>query len=68
MENPLARSIVAGEFRPGDRIVADADRVTGTLVFSTDTATVVTESAPKRDARSRRIEPVAPVPGGERVN
>ena len=68
VENPLARSIVAGEFRPGDRIVADADRVTGTLVFSTDTATVVTESAPKRDARSRRIEPVAPLPGGERVN
>ena len=35
----------------------------GTLVFSTDTATVVTESAPKRDARSRRIEPVAPLAG-----
>jgi len=68
VENPLARSIVAGEFRPGDRIVADADRVTGTLVFSTDTATVVSENAPKRDARSRRIEPVTPLPGGDRVN
>ena len=68
VENPLARSIVAGEFKPGDRISADADRVTGTLVFSTETATVVTEAAPKRDARSRRIEPVAPVPGGDRVN
>ena len=42
---------MAGEFKPGDRITADADRVTGTLVFSTGTATVVTENAPKRDAR-----------------
>src|SRR4051795_147280 len=68
VENPLARSIVAGEFKPGDRITADADRVNGTLVFSTGSATVVTESAPKRDARSRRVEPVAPLPGGDRVN
>ncbi|MFL5642477.1 MAG: ATP-dependent Clp protease ATP-binding subunit, partial [Chloroflexota bacterium] len=68
VENPLARSIVAGEFKPGDRITADADRVNGTLVFSTASATVVTESAPKRDARSRRVEPVAPLPGGDRVN
>ena len=29
VENPLARAIVAGEFRPGDRIVGDADPVTG---------------------------------------
>src|SRR3954469_22682249 len=68
VENPLARSIVAGEFKPGDRITADSDRVNGTLVFSTGSATVVTESAPKRDARSRRVEPVAPLPGGDRVN
>jgi ATP-dependent Clp protease ATP-binding subunit ClpA len=68
VENPLARSIVAGEFKPGDRITADADRVSGTLVFSTGTATVVTENAPKRDARSRRVEPVAPLPGGDLVN
>ncbi|HEX6867720.1 MAG TPA: hypothetical protein VF119_02885, partial [Candidatus Limnocylindrales bacterium] len=68
VENPLARSIVAGEFKPGDRITADADRVTGNLVFSTATATVVTEPAPKRDARSRRVEPAAQVPGGDRVN
>ena len=36
VENPLARAIVAGEFKPGDRVVADADRVSGTLVFSTE--------------------------------
>ncbi len=68
VENPLARAIVAGEFKPGDRVVADADRVSGTLVFSTASATVVTEGRPKRDARARRIEPAAPVPGGDRLN
>ena len=50
VENPLARALVAGEFRPGDRIVADADPVSGTLVFSTESATVVTEPA----AQARR--------------
>ena len=68
VENPLARAIVAGEFKPGDRITADADRVTGTLVFSTETATVVTEArarsaTPGRGGSSRS----APVPGGDRV-
>ena len=68
VENPLARAIVSGEFRPADRIVADADRVTGTLVFTTDSATVVTEGGAKRDARSRRVDPVAPVGGGDLLN
>ena len=68
VENPLARAIVAGEFRPGDRIAADADRVSGTLVFTTDSATVVTEGGPKRDARSRRVDPVAPAGGGDLLN
>ena len=68
VENPLARAIVAGDFRPGDHIVADADPVSSTLVFSTASATVVTERQPKRDARARRVEPGTPVPGGDRVN
>jgi ATP-dependent Clp protease ATP-binding subunit ClpB len=51
VENPLARAIVAGEFRPGDRVTADADLVSGTLVFSTDRTTVVTEASSHRDAR-----------------
>ena len=51
VENPLARAIVAGEFRPGDRVTADADLVSGTLVFSTDRSTVVTEASTRRDAR-----------------
>jgi ATP-dependent Clp protease ATP-binding subunit ClpB len=68
VENPLARAIVAGEFRPDDHIVADADLVSSTLVFSTASTTVVTERPTKRDARARRLEPVAPVPGGDRLN
>ena len=68
VENPLARAIVAGEFRPGDHVVADADLVSGTLVFSTQSATVVTEGVAKRDARSRQPEPGPPVPTGDRLN
>src|SRR6476620_8453704 len=61
VENPLARAIVAGEFRPGDRIAADADPVAGRLVFSTATATVVSEGGGRRDARTRTApEPPAP--------
>ncbi|MEA2630327.1 MAG: ATP-dependent Clp protease ATP-binding subunit ClpB [Chloroflexota bacterium] len=68
VENPLARAIVSGDFRPKDHIVADADPVSSTLVFSSASATVVTERQPKRDARARRVEPVTPVPGGDRPN
>jgi len=58
VENPLARAIVAGEFRPGDRITADADLVSGTLVFSSEGATVVTDTT-RRDARSTPAEDAA---------
>ena len=51
VENPLARALVAGEFKPGDRIAADADLAGGTIVFSTDDATVVAEDT-RRDART----------------
>ena len=53
VENPLARALVAGEFKPGDRIIGDADLVSGTLVFSTEGATVVDRWRSRRDARSR---------------
>jgi len=52
VENPLARGLLKGDFRPGDRIVGDADPVSGTLVFSTDQSTVVTEAGRRRDARA----------------
>ncbi len=53
VENPLARALVSGEFKPGERVTADADAGSGTLIFSTDSATVVSEGEPRRDARSR---------------
>ena len=62
VENPLARALVSGEFKPGDRVTADADLTSGTLVFSTEGATVVTDGSSRRDART----PVgAGVGGGE---
>ena len=35
VENPFARALLSGAFKPGDQVVADADPVSGTLVFST---------------------------------
>jgi ATP-dependent Clp protease ATP-binding subunit ClpA len=66
VENPLARALVAGEFRPGDRVSGDVDLATGTLVFSTEGATVAADGN-RRDARSRADEPDA-VGSGSRGN
>jgi ATP-dependent Clp protease ATP-binding subunit ClpB len=52
VENPLARALLQGQFRPDDRIVVDADRVGGTLVFSSKAASVAVESEDRRDARA----------------
>jgi len=52
VENPLARALVGGEFKPGDRVIADADAIEGTLLFRTESATVVAEAADRRDARA----------------
>jgi ATP-dependent Clp protease ATP-binding subunit ClpA len=65
VENQLARALVGGEFKPGDRIVADADLASGTLVFSTEGATVVA-SGTRRDARSTPVEERAVGAGGRR--
>ncbi len=66
VENPLARALVAGEFRPGDRVTGDVDLVSGTLVFSTEGATVVADGN-RRDARSPGQEPEA-VGAGSRTD
>jgi ATP-dependent Clp protease ATP-binding subunit ClpB len=59
VENPLARALLEGRFQPGSTIGVDADPVGGTLVFTGDDGTVVTEaSARRRDARQRAAEPV----------
>jgi ATP-dependent Clp protease ATP-binding subunit ClpB len=55
VENPLARALVAGEFRPGDRVTADADLVSGTLLFTSEGTTVVADGK-RRDARSTPAE------------
>jgi ATP-dependent Clp protease ATP-binding subunit ClpB len=52
VENPLARALLRGEFKVGDRIRVDADPVGGTLVFSTEGSTVVSDARRRRDARS----------------
>ena len=52
VENPLARALLQGEFKPGDRIVADADPVGGTIVFSTGDVAVAVEASDRRDARA----------------
>src|SRR5674476_1419988 len=51
VENPLARALLRGEFKPGDTITVDADPVSGTLVFTSSGATVVADASDRRDAR-----------------
>jgi ATP-dependent Clp protease ATP-binding subunit ClpB len=65
VENPFARALLGGSFKPGDQVVADADPVTGTLVFSSEGSTVVSEASDRRDARSAPA-PEAAVAGGKR--
>jgi len=52
VENPFARALLSGTFKPGDRVEADADVASGTLVFSADSRTVVAEAGDRRDARA----------------
>ena len=66
VENPLARALVGGEFRPGDRIVADADLASGAIVFTSDGTTVVGDGQ-RRDARARsEADAVGAAAGGAR--
>jgi ATP-dependent Clp protease ATP-binding subunit ClpB len=66
VENPLAKALVSGEFRPGDRVTADADIVSGTLLFSTEGTTVVADGS-RRDARGTPAEEaVGAATGGDR--
>jgi ATP-dependent Clp protease ATP-binding subunit ClpA len=59
VENPFARALLSGTFKPGDVVTADADPVSGSLVFSADSRTVVAEASDRRDARSAEREPAA---------
>ncbi len=57
VENPFARALISGGFKPGDHVVADGDAIGGSLVFRTESSTVVAEAGVRRDARSRSGEP-----------
>ncbi|HEY5630047.1 MAG TPA: AAA family ATPase, partial [Candidatus Limnocylindrales bacterium] len=52
VENPFARAMLSGAFHPGDVVTADADPVSGTLVFSSDSTSVVSDPSERRDARA----------------
>ena len=51
VENSFARALIEGRFKPGDQVVADADPVGSTIVFTSGDATVVADAADRRDAR-----------------
>ncbi len=79
VENPLARALLEGRFKPGTKIKVDADPVSGTLLFSDGGEVMVTSTADERrdvrgtdsDAGSREREEPAPVgagKNGERLN
>src|SRR6185295_19736913 len=63
VENPLARALIEGRFKPGQSITVDADAVGTTLVFSADGESVVADAGERRDAR-RRSEEDEPVGAG----
>ncbi len=64
VENPFARALLAGTFHPGDVVTADADPVSGALVFSADARTsVVADASDRRDARSATGESGAAAAG-----
>jgi len=59
VENPLAKALIEGRFKPGQAIGVDADPVGTTLVFSADGESVVADAGERRDARRREgDEPV----------
>jgi ATP-dependent Clp protease ATP-binding subunit ClpB len=67
LENPLARALIEGRFKPGQTVAVDADPLGTTLVFSADGESVVAEAGERRDARRHDdAEPVGASTGGGR--
>jgi ATP-dependent Clp protease ATP-binding subunit ClpA len=59
LENPLAKALLEGKFKPGSTITADADPLGGTIVCtSSDGDAFVSEAAERRDPRGSVGEPV----------
>jgi len=67
VENPLARALLEGRFAPGARIVADADPLSGTIIFTAGEATVVASAGERRDAR-RATPAEQPVATGDALD
>ncbi len=66
VENPLALALLRGEFKPGTKVLADADAIGGVLVFKSGQSTVVADAAARRDARRKAApEPAAAAAGGD---
>ncbi|HEV2005889.1 MAG TPA: ATP-dependent chaperone ClpB [Candidatus Limnocylindrales bacterium] len=65
VENPLARALIEGRFKPGQTVTLDADPSGATLVFSSDGEAVVTETGTRRDAR-RRVDDAVGAGAGRR--
>jgi ATP-dependent Clp protease ATP-binding subunit ClpA len=58
LENPLAKALLEGNFKPGSTITADADPVSGTIVCTgSEGESFVSEPSERRDAR-RSGDPV----------
>jgi ATP-dependent Clp protease ATP-binding subunit ClpB len=53
VENPLARALLQGEFKPGSVVIGDADAIGGVLIFRQGDSTVVADAGQRRDARKR---------------
>jgi ATP-dependent Clp protease ATP-binding subunit ClpB len=66
VENPLARALLQGEFKPGTTVIGDADAIGGVLVFRSGDASVVADAGQRRDAR-RRAAVEAPAAAAERI-
>ena len=61
VENPLARALLRGEFKPGTK-------VGGVLVFRSGDSTVVADAGQRRDARKRAApEPAGGAAAAERI-
>ncbi|MGI8928531.1 MAG: AAA family ATPase, partial [Candidatus Limnocylindrales bacterium] len=75
VENPLARALLEGKFKAGNRIKVDADPISGTLLFTDGGEVVVTSTAEQRrdvragdsGATSREREEPEPVGAGKDV-
>ncbi len=53
LENPLARALLEGRFKPGSTITADADPVSGTIVCTgSEGETMVSDAGGRRDPRA----------------